>query len=190
MPFNSLRWSAARHSPRYFSNSTERRGQGRGRTVIPGFAVRYIAIMLPSQTRHLMCQSQTVVLFSLFFIYMLWRAERHSEKKYIKVTGFEPMALCTQNRCADQTALHLVSLPEAYRSTRSMNTNWKRPRMSRYPLRESNPCLRHEKTMSEPLDERDKKKKSHSSYTSAPRIEVNLFFLYEIQDSVCVPWTQ
>nr|AGY62829.1 orf123b [Eruca vesicaria subsp. sativa] len=123
MPFNSLRWSAARHSPRYFSNSTERRGQGRGRTVIPGFAVRYIAIMLPSQTRHLMCQSQTVVLFSLFFIYMLWRAERHSEKKYIKVTGFEPMALCTQNRCADQTALHLVSLPEAYRSTRSMNTN-------------------------------------------------------------------
>lgn len=68
MPFNSLRWSAARHSPRYFSNSTERRGQGRGRTVIPGFAVRYIAIMLPSQTRHLMCQSQTVVLSSLFFI--------------------------------------------------------------------------------------------------------------------------
>lgn len=38
------------------------RGQGRGRTVIPGFAVRYISIMLPSQTRHLMCQSQTVVL--------------------------------------------------------------------------------------------------------------------------------
>lgn len=32
------------------------------------------------------------------------------------------MALCTQNRCADQTALHLVSPPEAYRSTRSMNT--------------------------------------------------------------------
>ena len=38
------------------------RGQGRGRTVIPGFAVRYISIMLPSQRRHLMCQSQTVVL--------------------------------------------------------------------------------------------------------------------------------
>ena len=38
------------------------RGQGRGRTVIPGFAVRYISIMLPSQTRHLMCQSKTVVL--------------------------------------------------------------------------------------------------------------------------------
>lgn len=38
------------------------RGQGRGRTVIPGFAVRYISIMLPSQTRHLMCQSQMVVL--------------------------------------------------------------------------------------------------------------------------------
>ena len=34
------------------------RGQGRGRTVIPGFAVRYISIMLPSQTRHLLCQSQ------------------------------------------------------------------------------------------------------------------------------------
>lgn len=34
-------------------------GQGRGRTVIPGFAVQYISIMLPSQTRHLMCQSQT-----------------------------------------------------------------------------------------------------------------------------------
>lgn len=32
------------------------------------------------------------------------------------------MALCTQNRCADQTALHLVSPPEAYRSARSMNT--------------------------------------------------------------------
>lgn len=33
------------------------------------------------------------------------------------------MALCTQNRCADQTALHLVSPPpEHYRSTRSMNT--------------------------------------------------------------------
>ena len=31
---------------------------------------------------------------------------------HIKVTGFEPMALCTQNRCADQTALHLVSPPE------------------------------------------------------------------------------
>ena len=123
--------------------------------------------MLPSQTRHLMCQSQTVVLSSLFFIYMLWRAERHSEKKDIKVTGFEPMALCTQNRCADQTALHLVSLPEAYRSTRSMNTNWKRPRMSRYPLRESNPCLRHEKTMSEPLDERDKKKKPFFIYLSS-----------------------
>lgn len=28
---------------------------------------------------------------------------------HIKVTGFEPMALCIQNRCADQTALHLVS---------------------------------------------------------------------------------
>ena len=42
---------------------------------------------------------------------------------HIKVTGFEPMALCTQNRCADQTALHLVSPPSgAYRSTRSMNT--------------------------------------------------------------------
>lgn len=26
-----------------------------------------------------------------------------------------------------------------------------------YPLRESNPCLRHEKTMSSPLDERDHK---------------------------------
>lgn len=32
------------------------------------------------------------------------------------------MALCTQNRCADQTALHLVSPSEAYRSTRSMKT--------------------------------------------------------------------
>ncbi|KAL4287651.1 hypothetical protein AHAS_Ahas19G0207500 [Arachis hypogaea] len=32
------------------------------------------------------------------------------------------MALCTQNRCADQTALHLVSPPSAYRSTRSMKT--------------------------------------------------------------------
>lgn len=30
----------------------------------------------------------------------------------------------------------------------AMNTNWKRPGMSTYPLRESNPCLRHEKTMS------------------------------------------
>ena len=39
-----------------------------------------------------------------------------------EVTGFEPMALCTQNRCADQTALHLVSPPSAYRSTRSMKT--------------------------------------------------------------------
>lgn len=43
--------------------------------------------------------------------------------RHIKVTGFEPMALCTQNRCANQTALHLVSPPPgAYRSTRSMNT--------------------------------------------------------------------
>ncbi|OMP10460.1 hypothetical protein COLO4_04436 [Corchorus olitorius] len=32
------------------------------------------------------------------------------------------MALCTQNRCADQTALHLVSPSEAYRSARSMKT--------------------------------------------------------------------
>lgn len=31
--------------------------------------------------------------------------------RHIKVTGFEPMALCTQNRCANQTALHLVSPP-------------------------------------------------------------------------------
>lgn len=52
---------------------TTPRGQGRGRTVIPGFAVRYISIMLPSQTRHLMCQSKTVVLPSLlpFFLHML-----------------------------------------------------------------------------------------------------------------------
>lgn len=52
---------------------TTPRGQGRGRTVIPGFAVRYISIMLPSQTRHLMCQSQTVVLPSLLplFLHML-----------------------------------------------------------------------------------------------------------------------
>jgi hypothetical protein len=28
---------------------------------------------------------------------------------HIKVARFEPMALCTQNRCADQTALHLLS---------------------------------------------------------------------------------
>ena len=41
---------------------TTPRGQGRGWIVIPGFAVRYISIMLPSQRRHLMCQSQTVVL--------------------------------------------------------------------------------------------------------------------------------
>lgn len=49
------------------------RGQGRGRTVIPGFAVRYISIMLPSQTRHLMCQSQMVVLPSPLplFIHMI-----------------------------------------------------------------------------------------------------------------------
>lgn len=53
------------------------RGQGRGRTVIPGFAVRYISIMLPSQTRHLMCQSKTVVLPSPLplFLHMRWRAE-------------------------------------------------------------------------------------------------------------------
>lgn len=53
------------------------RGQGRGRTVIPGFAVRYISIMLPSQTRHLVCQSQTVVLPSPLpiFLHMRWRAE-------------------------------------------------------------------------------------------------------------------
>ena len=31
-----------------------------------------------------------------------------SWRLHIKVTGFEPMALCTQNRCADQTALHLA----------------------------------------------------------------------------------
>lgn len=37
------------------------RGQGRGRTVIPGFAVRYISIMLPSQTRHLMCKKKSNV---------------------------------------------------------------------------------------------------------------------------------
>ena len=32
------------------------------------------------------------------------------------------MAFCTQNRCADKTALHLVSPSEAYRSTRSIKT--------------------------------------------------------------------
>lgn len=54
------------------------RGQGRGRTVIPGFAVRYISIMLPSQTSHLMCQSKRVVLPSPLplFLHMRWRAER------------------------------------------------------------------------------------------------------------------
>ena len=54
------------------------RGQGRGRTVIPGFAVRYISIMLPSQTRHLMCQSQTVVPPSPLplFLHMRWRVTR------------------------------------------------------------------------------------------------------------------
>lgn len=54
------------------------RGQGRGRTVIPGFAVQYISIMLPSQTRHLMCQSQTVVPPSLLplFLHMRWRVTR------------------------------------------------------------------------------------------------------------------
>lgn len=52
----------------------------------------------------------------------LCRAVHFTSALHIKVTGFEPMALCTQNRCADQTALHLVSPPSAYRSTRSMNT--------------------------------------------------------------------
>ena len=54
------------------------RGQGRGRTVIPGFAVRYISIMLPSQTRHLMCQSQKVVLPSPLplFLHMRRRVTR------------------------------------------------------------------------------------------------------------------
>lgn len=54
------------------------RGQGRGRTVIPGFAVRYISIMLPSQTRHLMCQSKTVVPPSPppLFLHMRWRVTR------------------------------------------------------------------------------------------------------------------
>lgn len=57
---------------------TTPRGQGRGRTVIPGFAVRYISIMLPSQTRHLMCQSQTVVLPSPLplFLHMRRRVTR------------------------------------------------------------------------------------------------------------------
>lgn len=54
---------------------TAPRGQGRGRTVIPGFAVRYISIMLPSQTRHLMCQSKTAnrpALFLLLFFIILF----------------------------------------------------------------------------------------------------------------------
>ena len=32
-------------------------------------------------------------------------------KFHIEVAGFGPMALCAQNRCANQTALHLVSPP-------------------------------------------------------------------------------
>lgn len=48
------------------------RGQGRGRTVIPGylFAVRYISIILPSQTRRLMCQSQMFFLPRSLFFYI------------------------------------------------------------------------------------------------------------------------
>lgn len=49
----------------------------------------------------------------LFFASLkrLCRAVHFTSALHIKVTGFEPMALCTQNRCADQTALHLVSPP-------------------------------------------------------------------------------
>lgn len=47
----------------------------------------------------------------LFFA-SLKRAVHFTSAHHIKVTGFEPMALCTQNRCADQTALHLVSPPQ------------------------------------------------------------------------------
>lgn len=46
------------------------RGQGRGRTVIPGFAVRYISIMLPSQTNNTSCAKVKRLFFlprSLFF---------------------------------------------------------------------------------------------------------------------------
>ena len=57
-----------------------------------------------------------------FFSSALRPAGLCTSAHHIKVTGFEPMALCTQNRCADQTALHLVSPSEAYRSTRSIKT--------------------------------------------------------------------
>lgn len=62
---------------------TTPRGQGRGRTVIPGFAVRYISIMLPSQTRHLMCQSKTAVLPSPLplFLHMRRRVTRAREER-------------------------------------------------------------------------------------------------------------
>lgn len=57
---------------------------------------------------------------------------------HIKVTGFEPMALCTQNRCADQTALHLVSLEHIDRPDR-WRLEWNSPLLlgtgTREPIR-------------------------------------------------------
>ena len=68
-------------------------GQGRGRTVIPGFAVRYISIMLPSQTRHLMCQSQTVVLPRSLFFYICGRSTLYDRRRVTREEGTTSFSL-------------------------------------------------------------------------------------------------
>lgn len=70
---------------------TTPRGQGRGRTVIPGFAVRYISIMLPSQTRHLMCQSKTVVPPSLLPLFL------HMRRRVTREGGTTSFSFALQN---------------------------------------------------------------------------------------------
>ena len=70
---------------------TTPRGQGRGRTVIPGFAVRYISIMLPSQTRHLMCQSKTVVLPSPLPLF------RHMRRRVTREEGTTSVSFALLN---------------------------------------------------------------------------------------------
>lgn len=99
------------------------------------FVISYISLLrhLTEFPPHLFAKSRSTVALShclsrnysrhAFFFACLHRLRGCAlQPHHIKVTGFEPMALCTQNRCADQTALHLVSPPEAYRSARSMNT--------------------------------------------------------------------
>lgn len=67
----------------------------------------------PNATREKYIMHSDVHTLSTFCAFFRLPLGLCTSARHIKVTGFEPMAICTQNRCADQTALHLVSPPRS-----------------------------------------------------------------------------